>query len=276
MRLQPRFVEKPWGRTTLPPFFGAKNDRRVGEIWFQVPHLAEPLPLLIKFIFTSERLSIQVHPDDRQARRQGLPHGKSECWYILDAEPGAAVGLGLKQDVSPGALRAAALDGSIEALINWLPARPGDCFNVPAGTVHAIGAGITLLEVQQNIDLTYRLYDYGRPRELHLDDALAVAHMSRQAQPSRLRVARNKKNVLIDQPHFTLLRAREGSPEAERLAERDRWFIPLGGSIAAAGELCERGGCLFAPAGTHAYFSPDAVALVTAAGPLELARRIAA
>jgi mannose-6-phosphate isomerase len=275
MKLQPRFVEKPWGRTRLPSVFEKADDRCIGEIWFSAPDGAE-LPLLIKYIFTSERLSIQVHPDDDQARLRGLRHGKSECWYVIEAEPGALIGLGLKRATSREALQAAALDGTVEDLINWLPVKAGDFFNVPAGTVHAIGAGVSLLEVQQNIDVTYRLYDYGRPRELHLHDAVAVASLKAQAPFKALGQARSVKSVLIDEPHFSLVRVQEGSPDAEKLAQRDRWLIPLVGSVSAEGELCGVGGCLFAPAGTRICFSPDALLLMSSAGPLSQARRIAA
>ena len=156
MKLHTHKVEKPWGRTTLPALFGTTEGRRIGEIWFEAA--GEPdLPLLVKYIFTSEKLSIQVHPDDAQAQARGLAQGKSECWYILDAEPGATLGLGFGTALSPAALRAAALHGSIEDLMEWKAVAPGDFFLVPAGTVHAIGAGIALLEFQQNADVTYRL-----------------------------------------------------------------------------------------------------------------------
>jgi len=166
-------VERVWGRRDLPPGFpAAPGDAPTGEIWFEAPAEAA---LLVKYLFTSERLSIQVHPDDEAARARGLPRGKDEAWFVLDAEPGAVIGLGLTHHVSGEALRAAALDGSIETLLDWRPVANGDIFYSPAGTIHAIGGGIALIEVQQNLDLTYRLYDYGRPRELHLEEALAVA-----------------------------------------------------------------------------------------------------
>jgi mannose-6-phosphate isomerase len=172
MKLDRRYVEKPWGRTQLPAIFDAPTGKRIGEIWFTADG---EQPLLVKYLFTSERLSIQVHPDDEQARARGLTQGKSECWYILDAEPGATLGLGLKSAISAADLRSAALDGSIEQQMNWRPVRAGDFFMVPPGTIHAIGGGISLLEFQQNSDVTYRLYDYGRPRELHLEDPVSVA-----------------------------------------------------------------------------------------------------
>lgn len=171
-------VAKPWGSSALPPAFaGYAGDtgERIGEIWYEAD---ETDALLVKHLFTSERLSIQVHPDDAAAQARGHRRGKDEAWLVLHAQPGATIGLGLRQAVSREALRAAALDGSIEQLIDWRPVSAGDFFYSPAGTVHALGAGLTILEIQQNLDLTYRLYDYGRPRELHLDEGVAVADPS--------------------------------------------------------------------------------------------------
>jgi mannose-6-phosphate isomerase len=170
-----RKVEKPWGRDALPQPFSAPEGQRVGEIWFEPP---AALPqLLVKYIFTSEALSVQVHPSNAETLAKGLgKQGKEECWLIVDAEPDAVLGIGFKQSLAPEAMRRAAEDGSIEHLMQWHKVRAGDFFYIPAGTVHAIGAGISLIEVQQNSDITYRLYDYGRPRELHLDAGIAVAH----------------------------------------------------------------------------------------------------
>ena len=107
MKLERRYVEKPWGRTALPSIFDAPENKRIGEVWFTG---ADDAPLLVKYLFTSERLSIQVHPDDDEARARGLQRGKTECWTILDAEPSATLGLGLKREGSKDELRAAALD----------------------------------------------------------------------------------------------------------------------------------------------------------------------
>lgn len=169
-------VEKPWGRKTLWTGFSdpGPSEPPIGEIWFEAPGQVAP-DLLIKYLFTSERLSIQVHPDDVAARARGHRCGKDEAWIILDAEPGATVALGTNRPLTHDELRTAALDGSIEQLMHWQSVRAGDVIYSPAGTVHAIGAGLTIIEVQQNVDLTYRLYDYGRPRELHLDDGIAVS-----------------------------------------------------------------------------------------------------
>jgi mannose-6-phosphate isomerase len=224
MKLERRYVEKPWGRTHLPPMFDAPGGKRIGEVWFTG---AGEQPLLVKYLFTSERLSIQVHPDDEQARERGLARGKSECWTILDAEPGSSLGLGLKLEVSSDELRAAALDGSIEELMDWRPVRAGDFFMVPAGTIHAVGAGISLLEFQQNSDVTYRLYDYGRPRELHLDDGIAVARSEPYPETLAQHVEPNDRRTLVDGPQFVLVHT-----DSDALEDRERWVIPLDGAHA--------------------------------------------
>jgi mannose-6-phosphate isomerase len=234
MKLARHYVEKPWGRTSLPPKFDAPQGKRIGEVWFA----GGDLPLLAKYIFTSERLSIQVHPNDEQARARGLAQGKSECWYILDAEPDATIGLGLKQEISAEELRSAALDGSIEGLIEWKPVSAGDFFFVPAGTIHAIGAGISLLEFQQNSDVTYRLYDYGRPRELHLDDAVDVGR--RTAYPPGLaqHVGSDEERPLVERP-FVLVHTRR-----DALTDRQRWVMPLEGRVECRGDVAVAGDCL--------------------------------
>jgi mannose-6-phosphate isomerase len=131
----------------------------------------------VKLLFPAEKLSVQVHPDDAQARALGETRGKTECWYVLEAEPGASVALGLKDGTDADAVRAAVTDGprgNMEELMVWVPVSVGDMLFVDAGTVHAIGPGVVLFETQQTSDVTYRLYDYGRPRELHLEKGLQV------------------------------------------------------------------------------------------------------
>ncbi|WP_263587894.1 class I mannose-6-phosphate isomerase [Sphingopyxis sp. GC21] len=173
-QLQGQAVEKVWGQRAIPAIYSdaAGRDEPVGEIWFADDDGAR---LMVKRLFTSERLSIQVHPNDEQARANGHVCGKEEAWYILSAEAGATIGAGFARKLSDEELRAAAIDGSIEELMVWHSVQPGDFFYVPAGTVHAIGAGLSVLEIQQNVDLTYRLYDYGRARPLQLDESIAAA-----------------------------------------------------------------------------------------------------
>jgi mannose-6-phosphate isomerase len=203
-RLRAVPAERVWGRRDIPAGFPRlADDVPVGEIWFEPPAGAA---LLVKYLFTSERLSIQVHPGDEAARARGLPHGKDEAWFVLDAEPGAVIGLGLVREVTREALHAAALDGGIEALLDWRPVARGDVFYSPAGTVHAIGGGIALIEIQQNLDLTYRLYDYGRPRELHVEEAFAVAIAGPWSPPSAPATVAPGREILARGGAFALER----------------------------------------------------------------------
>ena len=194
-RLNPDFREKIWGATKLSPWF-PDSGSKIGEVWFDAG-----LPLLVKFIFTSEKLSVQVHPDDDYALRHHGSRGKTEMWHILAAEPGARIAAGFRKPLTRQELREAARTGAIEQLLEWHEARPGDTFFIPAGTVHAIGAGLALLEIQQNSDVTYRLYDYGRPRELHLDPACQVSRLG--PHPARRDPA---SEILVACPHFVARR----------------------------------------------------------------------
>jgi len=241
MKLGRRYVEKPWGRAQLPPMFDPPPGQRIGEVWFTG---GGDQPLLVKYLFTSERLSIQVHPDDAQARARGLAQGKSECWYILDADPGATLGLGLTRPVPPDELRAAALDGSIDQLMDWRPVRAGDFFMVPPGTIHAIGGGISLLEFQQNADVTYRLYDYGRPRALHLDDGIAVARAGPYPDSLAQHLSPDDERTLVDGPRFVL-----ACTTADLFSDRQRWVIPLDGTATSDGDSGAAGDCLLVAAG---------------------------
>lgn len=144
-------------------------------------------PLLIKLLFPREKLSVQVHPDDRVAREMGQPRGKTECWYVLQADPGASVALGLIEGTTTQAIRRAVADQTLEKLLEWVPIAVGDLLYVDAGTVHAIAPGSVLLETQQTSDLTFRLYDYGRPRKLHLEEALRALKLKTDAGKIALR-----------------------------------------------------------------------------------------
>ena len=243
VRLVARPVEKPWGRKVIPaPFTGVACRHRIGEIRFEAPD-GEPLPLLVKYIFTSAKLSVQVHPDDAQARARGLPNGKSECWYILDADPGARIGLGFVRPVDGEAVARSAVDGSIEGLIGWRPVHVGDVFCVPARTVHTIGAGIALVEVQQHSDATYRLYDYERERALHLHDAVAVASLEPYPAGLASHVGEDESGGCAPGSGFEMEHVpADGLVEA--MAGRDRWVLPLTGQIEAAGEIGRPGECL--------------------------------
>ena len=244
IRLDTKYVEKPWGCDALPAPFDGDHGRRIGEVWFDGPAGRHPA-LLVKYIFTSERLSIQVHPDDAQGRARGLPGGKSECWLILDAQPGATLGMGTLDPLDGETLRSASLSGEIEQLMDWKPVSAGDFFYIPAGTVHAIGAGISLVVVQQNVDVTYRLYDYGRPRELHLDDGVAVSR-ARPYDRAPVNIGGEDEAHLLDDKeapfNLDLMTLFEGAVSLGKGGAQS-WFMPLDGVGTIDGAPWHKGQC---------------------------------
>ncbi len=231
LRLQPHFDPRPWGARDLRPVYGAApGNEPIGEAWLtwdecrvtngplagarlgelcrrfgrelvgEAAREADRFPLLVKFLFPRDKLSVQVHPDDEAARRAGLPCGKTECWYVLAAEPGAQIGLGLKPGVSRAQFAKAIQELRAEELLNWVDLHAGDVIYVEAGTVHTIGPGSVLVETQQNSDTTYRLYDYGRPRELHIEQGLqAVKERTRAGK-----VCARAGECLIASPCFVV------------------------------------------------------------------------
>jgi mannose-6-phosphate isomerase len=205
--LQPEFVDRVWGARDLAPIYNFKRgpaEQPVGEVWLtgdqcrvangplaggtlaelsrkfgkdligEAATVPDRFPLLVKFLFPRHKLSVQVHPDDDAARATGEPCGKTECWYVISAEPGAQIALGLKPGTTREQLKQAIQETRAEELLNWVTLKVGDMFYADAGTVHAIGPGSVIIETQQNSDTTYRLYDYGRGRELHVQQGLAV------------------------------------------------------------------------------------------------------
>ena len=225
-------VRKPWGVADLHPWSSSDGSGdAIGELWFQRPDKNALIPtLLLKLLFTSEPLSIQVHPDDAFARSTGLPNGKTEAWYILSATPDARVAIGLKRHLTPRELRTSIKDGSIAGLTQWRPVAKDDVIFVPAGTIHAIGAGIVLAEIQQRSDATFRLFDYGRQRELHEDSAVAVSDAGPvriQCPPRHLTAART---VLIANPHFVLERIDLPANSVWALnADQETWILVIKG-----------------------------------------------
>lgn len=263
-------VAKPWGRRRLWPGFAdpAPGEEPVGEIWFDAP--GEDPELLVKYLFTSERLSIQVHPDDAAARAAGFPRGKDEAWVILAAEDDARIALGTRMPLSREALRSAALDGSIEQLMDWKPVNAGDVIYSPAGTIHAIGAGLTLVEVQQNVDLTYRLYDYGRPRPLHLDEGLAVADARPFDVPPPPLPGADGRTLLVGEGKFLMERWDwHGVRNLELRAPG--WLVPLAGSGDAGGVALVPGACVLLRDRARISLEPGSAALFASPLPFVLA-----
>jgi mannose-6-phosphate isomerase len=247
-----RAVHKPWGMSNLQPWsqIDGRGDA-VGELWFERADEHAPTPaLLLKLLFTSEPLSIQVHPDDTFARAMGMPNGKSEAWYILSAQPDAQIAAGLKHQVTPQQLRTSIQNGSIVDLIQWRSVAKGDVIYIPAGTIHAIGAGIVLAEIQQHSDATFRLFDYGRQRELHEDNGVAVAHTWPLPTPTKPVPLSANRTVLVASKHFVLERIElpEGSSWA-LLAEPETWILTLDGHAAIGLTTVSIGSAIFVGGG---------------------------
>jgi mannose-6-phosphate isomerase len=224
--ITPAFKPRVWGARSLAPIYPQQFDEPIGEAWLTADEcrvsngplagqtlgelcqqfgadlvgesapaqIAGRFPLLIKFLFPREKLSVQVHPDDAMAQRLGQPCGKTECWYVLAAEPGAQVGLGLRPGITKKDFELAIKSGAAEQSLNWIDIHPGELIYVPAGTVHAIGPGSILVETQQNSDTTFRLYDYGRPRELHLQQGLEAMKENTRAG----RIPPRAENLITD------------------------------------------------------------------------------
>ncbi len=248
-QLKPRFLEKVWGSTELEPLF-PNRPGKTGEVWLESSH---PLPLLLKFIFTTENLSVQVHPGDAYAAQHHASKGKTEMWHVVAAEPGAKVAAGFREPISRERMREASLSGEIESLLNWYDARPGDTFFLPAGTVHAIGAGLVMCEIQQQSDITYRLYDYGRPRELHLEHGLAVSHLG----PCGPRSA-NREGIVADCEYFQTLHL----PRGGELASSTEWMIAALHGSGTIGGLAARAG--------QAFYAPSQSELIRISGELDV------
>ena len=162
-------------------------------------------PLLIKLIDAEKDLSIQVHPSDEYALKNEKSFGKTEMWYVLEADEGAFLHIGFSKDVSKEEVSERINNNSITDIMNHIKVQPGDCYLIPSGTIHAIGKGCVVLEIQENSNLTYRVYDYGRkdkngkPRELHIEKALEVLDFKRY-----LPINRKDKNPLMDINYFSV------------------------------------------------------------------------
>ena len=259
MKLKKHMVEKPWGRTDIPSAFGDMAGRRIGEVWFE-GNESSPFPILIKWLFTSEKLSIQVHPDDAQAQARGQASGKEECWFVVNADPGAVLGIGTTKPLSSTELRAASESGEIEHLMDWKPVKAGDYFYIPAGTVHAIGAGVTLVEVQQYADITYRLYDYGRQRALHLDDGVDVSKAAPYEDVRSGNVATGP--LILDSNHFHLRHVTDAGQLSEIPTDAQLALIPVEGKVFIEGDGVVAGDCFIFDALPKVAFGDGAKLLV--------------
>jgi mannose-6-phosphate isomerase len=254
--MQPAFDPRPWGTQDLSPVYpNHRFEEKIGEAWLtgdackvaNGPWAGRSLhelsslfgrelvgetasgdnrfPLLLKFLFPHDKLSVQVHPDDQMARSLGEPWGKTECWYVAHARPGAQIALGLKPGVTRQEFEQSIHSRRAEELLNWINVFPGEMIYVAGGTVHTLGPGSIIVETQQQSDSTYRLYDYGRPRELHLERGLAAVK-ERVASGKVVRPApipmegkRNRRAPLIAAPYFVVDMFELNEPQDFRTAE---------------------------------------------------------
>ena len=267
--LDPILVERIWGVHSLSPWHAVGGDgsteKPIGEIWLTAEtckvasgvaagqSLAEVteaspeafgdpghhgFPLLIKLLFPREKLSVQVHPNDAEAQALGMPRGKTECWYVLSADPGAQVAVGFKKPLSTEQVAAAIKNGSVENELHMLDVKAGDMVFVDAGTVHAIGPGMVVLETQQYSDTTYRLWDYGRPRELHVEAGMAVTRTTSDAglvAPTPM----DGFTRLVASAYFAVDRFKLGGADAAALGDAGKLQILIalgGGCTLQAGE----------------------------------------
>ena len=260
----PSFDPRPWGTQDLSPIYpNHRFEEKIGESWLTgdackvnngplsgktLAELSERygrdfvgdaasdgnrFPLLLKFLFPHDKLSVQVHPDDEAARRVGEPWGKTECWYVAHAKPGTQVALGLKEGVTRTQFEAAIHEQRAEEFLNWINVYPGEMIYVAGGTVHTLGPGSVLVETQQQSDTTYRLYDYGRPRELHLEHGLAAikervssGKVLRPA-PTAMNGSRNRRGPLIAAPYFIVDQFELHEPQAFHTNNASRTSVQI-------------------------------------------------
>jgi mannose-6-phosphate isomerase len=289
-RIAPFFRTRIWGFDDLRPWFDFTTaGEPIGEVWLTGDqclaetgplagdsldeivrnhatillgddYVSETFPLLVKILFPKEKLSVQVHPNDAMAHKYGDPRGKTECWYALDAQPGSTVALGIKPGADPEKIRAAILDSTLEDWVELVPVEARDMIFVDAGTVHAVGPGVVLLETQQNSDLTYRMYDYGRPRELHIDRSLEAMRMKTRAGKVPP-VAENAHTKLIDVDYFRV----------------DRFGLEVSGqgalpdSESDGGRFNDRAQILFVPEGEVTLFADSSPEEPIRIGPCQTA-----
>src|ERR1700724_1096121 len=239
--MSPAFDPRPWGTLDLSAIYpNHKFNERIGEAWLTGDNSVvangplakrsladlskefgselvgtaardpQRFPLLLKFLFPEEKLSVQVHPDDATAQRFGEPWGKTECWYVAHAKPGSQIALGLKPGVTRTQFEQSIHKKRAEELLNWINVYQGEMIYVAGGTVHTLGAGSVIVETQQQSDTTYRLYDYGRPRELHLKEGLAAVKLqvasgkAMRPAPEQIRGGADRRASLVAAPYFVV------------------------------------------------------------------------
>jgi mannose-6-phosphate isomerase len=281
--LLPEFSPRPWGATDLSPIYAGRTfPEKIGEAWLtgdecrvangplagqRLADVAERFgrnlvgdaarepnrfPLLLKFLFPHDKLSVQVHPDDACAQRVGQPWGKTECWYVLQAEKGAQVALGMKPGTTRQQLEQAIRETRAEDLLNWIEIHPGEMIYVAGGTVHAIAPGSILVETQQSSDTTYRLYDYGRPRPLHLEQGMAAVKEKTGSGKVKSRGSNGhgkEQQELIASPYFIVEKFALKDTRDFKTMEEGRRLVEILVAVSGCGVVEASGGqpVTFAP-----------------------------
>jgi len=312
-RIEPQFVERVWGFADLHPWYdrvaggaplgevwltgddclvasGAFAGRTLGSLFANAPQALlgtnapdggadTGSPLLVKVLFAKEKLSVQVHPDDKLAQKYGQPRGKTECWYVLAAEPGAKVACGLKPGVTIDQVRDEIRTETLEESLVVLDVQPEEMIFVNAGTVHAIWPGAILLETQQNCDITYRLYDYGRGRELHVEKGLEATRLVTNAGKVAPAEQADGRTTLLSADYFLIERVKvDGRRSGDSLqgagdsARELQYLFAAAGAARISGEGFEpvslsKGGIAAVPAASPAFLVEDL-------GGLELIRMV--
>ena len=277
--MSPAFDPRPWGTLDLSAIYpNHKFNERIGEAWLTGDNCVvsngplskrsladlskefaselvgtaardpQRFPLLLKFLFPEEKLSVQVHPDDETAKRFGEPWGKTECWYVAHAKPGSQIALGLKPGVTVAQLEQAIHEKRAEELLNWINVYQGEMIYVAGGTVHTLGPGAVIVETQQQSDTTYRLYDYGRPRPLHLERGLASIK-ERTASGKVIRPApvsshggKSRQSSMIAAPYFTVDLFELKEPHVFSTADdAGKTSVPIRGAVDGCGVVAAQG-----------------------------------
>ena len=226
LKLNPFYSEKIWGYENWN-LSTHKNGHSTIENSQEtlLEKVENELPILIKVIQANDTLSVQVHPDDEFSRKHENDNGKTECWYILDAKEDASLICGIKEGHNKESFSKVIEDGNIEEHLKRISVKPGDMIYIPVGTVHAIEGGLKLVEIQQSSDVTYRMYDWGRDREMHIEKSLEVIDYEGKNQGGKI-----ENFSKLETPYFTVEKINVDSDYEDSVDEEFHSYTVVGGS----------------------------------------------
>jgi mannose-6-phosphate isomerase len=262
----------PYDGLTTNELVATLRDRLLGRDNYL--RYGDEFPLLIKFIDAAGDLSVQVHPDDATAMRHGRKRGKTEMWYVMDSEPSATLMVGLKRSITPDEYKALVANGTICDAISRYNVKEGDCFYIPSGRIHSIGAGCFLTEIQQTSDVTYRIYDFKRKdkdgnfRELHTAEAAdAIDYQVQESYRTEYDRVKNEPAELVDCPYFRTALYDLDEPMTLDYSELDSFVILIG--VCGEGTLtCDDGTSATLSAG-HTLLLPATTGIVGVSGKVK-------